>query len=60
MPRRPREGEWAVIYAEVPPILKAWLDAQADANHRSITAELITLLEAALDVKHRPKKERGK
>jgi hypothetical protein len=54
MGKRKRNGEWAVIFAEVPPALKAWLDAQAVANHRSSTAELIVILEGNLDPCHRP------
>ena len=54
MPRRPRPGEWATLYAEIPPDLKAWLECQAKANMRSATAELITLLRSGLDPKHQP------
>ena len=53
MPKRKRPGDWAVIFAEVPPVLKAWLDAQAKANHRSATAELTHILESHLDPKHK-------
>ncbi len=57
---RPREGEWVVLYTEVRPHLKAWLEAQAEANHRSAASELITLLETHLDPKHQPKKGKVK
>lgn len=48
MPKRKRPGEWAVIYAEVQPNLKVKLESRAKRNHRSATAELITILEAVL------------
>jgi hypothetical protein len=46
MPRRPRPGEWAVIYAEVPPELKGKLLAMANRSRRSLTAELTVALES--------------
>ena len=46
MPRRKRPGEWAVLYVEVPPELKAKMQAIADRHRRSLTAELIVALEA--------------
>jgi hypothetical protein len=54
MARRTRPGEWATLYVEVPPELKEWLDAQAVANRRSMTAELIMLLERGLDPQYKP------
>jgi hypothetical protein len=43
--RRTRPGEWAIIFAEVPPVVKAVLEERAAANRRSLTAELTVLLE---------------
>jgi hypothetical protein len=54
MPRRKRPGKWSVIFAEVPPELKDWLDAQARASRRSTTAELMLLLETHLNPAHKP------
>lgn len=49
MARRSRPGKWAVIFAEVPPDIKARLEAQAAVNQRSATGELIHLLGRYLD-----------
>lgn len=49
MARRSRPGEWSIIFAEVPPELKARLEAQAAANQRSATGELIYVLGKYLD-----------
>lgn len=46
--RRKRPGEWAILYAEVPPVVKAALERRAKANRRSATAELIVLMERDL------------
>jgi len=46
MPRRPRPGEWAVMYLEVPPELKEKMQVKADRNRRSLTAEAIVALES--------------
>ena len=46
MARRKRPGEWAIIYAEIPPALKDKLQAKADANRRSLTSELIVAIES--------------
>jgi hypothetical protein len=45
MGRRKREGDWSIIYAEVPPELAARLEALARKNHRSKAAEVIMWLE---------------
>jgi hypothetical protein len=44
MPRRTRPGEWAIIYAEVPPPLKRKLEAMAVRNLRSVTGEITLAL----------------
>lgn len=49
MPRRKRPGEWAVLYAEIPPALKERLESQAIKNNRSTVGELIELLNKHLD-----------
>lgn len=58
MPRRTRPGEWAVIYAEVKPDVKAWIESEAQANNRSATAELLTIIQEAKAAREaaRPKK----
>jgi hypothetical protein len=48
MPRRKRPGVWAILYAELPPALKAKLDARAVRLRRSTTQELIVILESAM------------
>jgi hypothetical protein len=53
MARRSREGV-ETLYVEVPPALKQWLGAQADAHRRSLTGELIVLLETHLDPRYKP------
>jgi hypothetical protein len=45
MPRRKRPGEWTVLYVEVPPALKAQMQAKADENRRSLAAEVMIALE---------------
>ena len=49
MPRKPRPEGWETLYVEVRPALKKWLEAQADANRRTLTGELTLLLETHLD-----------
>lgn len=45
MTRRKRPGEWAIVYAELPPPLVDWLKARAKGNLRSMTTELRAILE---------------
>lgn len=52
---RNKKSESVVIFAEVSPELKAWLEAQAIANRRSLTSELKVVLENSLDPAHKPK-----
>lgn len=54
MPRRKRPGNWAIIYAELPPDYKAWLEAWAAKNNRSMSGELKTMMEAAGCPHHLP------
>lgn len=49
MPKRPRPpGDWGVLYAELPKTIIARLEASANTNRRSRTAELEVLLDKAL------------
>jgi hypothetical protein len=47
MPRRPRTGDYSVLYAELPPDIVDWLWGVAMRNVRSTTAELQVVLDAA-------------
>ena len=50
MPKRPRPGEWEVLYGELPAALKLKLRLaqQAERNRRSAIQELIQILDATL------------
>ena len=60
MPRKPRPEGWETLYVEVRPALKKWLEAQADANRRTLTGELTLLLETHLDQRYKPTERKGK
>ena len=44
-PKNPDPPPKAVLHIEVPPELKAALQASATANHRKLTGEIIAVLE---------------